>query len=66
MPNIQNLTTQQLLDQVGSAPLNSSQQAALAELNARVIKDGDADDIEFGGEKTTEGGIRPKNQPLVP
>lgn len=67
MPDVTTKTTVELLDQIGSAPLNSTQQAAFNELkNSRVIKEGDDDDIVNGGVETTRGGIRPKHAPLVP
>lgn len=67
MPNIADKTTEELLAQIGGAPLNGNQQAALNEiLTYRIIKDGDADDLEVGGLETTKGGVRPKRAPLVP
>jgi len=67
MPNIADKTTEELLAMIGGAPLNGNQQAALSEiLTYRVIKNGDADDLQVGGELTTRGGIRPHRAPLVP
>lgn len=67
MPNITDKTTEELLAMIGGAPLNGNQQAALNEiLSHRIIKSGDADDLQVGGFDTTRGGVRPKTTPLVP
>jgi hypothetical protein len=66
MPNIADKTTQELLTQIGAAPLNASQQAALNEIvNNRIIKVGDSDDFVVGGVEATRGGVRPKHAPLI-
>ena len=59
MPNIQNFTTEELLDAMDQfvAPAG---QAYLDELRAREIKQDDEDDTE-----QHRGGIRPNHQPLV-
>lgn len=66
MPNIADKTTEELLAMIGGAPLNGNQQAALSEiLTYRIIKDGDADDLEVGGQPTTKGGVRPRRTPVI-
>jgi hypothetical protein len=66
MPSVENQTTKQLLQAIGAAPLNGTQQAALTELLFREIKNGDPDELEVGGLETTKGGVRPHHAPLVP
>jgi len=60
MPNIQNFTTEELLEALGQyvAPAGD---ALFAELTGREIKEDDDDDT-----LQHRGGIRPRHAPIVP
>jgi len=60
MPNIQNFTTEELLEALGQyvAPAGDD---LFEELVSRVIKENDDDDSE-----QHRGGIRPRHAPIVP
>lgn len=64
MPNIQNFDTSELLDAIAQyvAPAGND---LLAELNYRIIKKGDTDDIVQSGISVTEKGVRPYHAPKI-
>jgi len=66
MPDVSTLTTEQLLSQIGSGVLNSSQQAALDEINNnRIVIKNDSDDVVISGTEVNRGGVRPQHHPLI-
>lgn len=58
-------TTEQLLTDLGQY-IGAMGQLIYSELQGRIIKEGDADDIVESHVEVTRGGIRPHHQPLVP
>lgn len=66
MPSIEDKTTIELLEQIAQGMLSQPQSEALNELNARIVKQGDADDyVNANNVPEMRGGIRPYHLPHV-
>lgn len=65
MPNLQQLTTAELLAEFQQYPLQQEVVDIISELSNRVIKEGDDDDVIIGEIAVVRGGVRPYHAPKV-